>query len=450
MARSTPTSTKTEVTSEHAGVIVVWRESPTAVKSLLIGTMVNRLGGFVQVFMVLYMTQRGFTDTQAGGALGVYGAGTVLGVLTGGWMSDRIGPRLTIVTTLAGSAVMLPAVLYLDNYWGILVVIGVSGALSQAYRPASTSLISWLTPAKRQVMIFAMVRMAINLGTTAAPLLGALLVQFSWDFLFWGEALAVLVFAVVSAATLPPGRESASADDPVDDERTGATPRKASYLAVVTDRRYVLFLVAMFASSMIYIQYVSTLPLAVRHLGMSTTVYAVLVALNGFLVITCELLVAKVVQRWPARIAVVTGVALTGIGMSLYALPWGLAALVIATLVWSLGEIIGYPTLFFAYPAQAGPPELRGRYLGASNSLYGLGTALGPFAGVMMWNQFHEGLWLGCGIVGLVAVWAAWLGVRPTPPSGDAGDTGRVSDVLDNDAHSRGGPGSGTETSAGA
>ncbi len=406
---------ETEPQPAHVGVKTVWRESPTAVKSLLVGTAVNRLGGFIQVFMVLYMTQRGFSVTQAGIALGVYGAGTVLGVLTGGWMSDRVGPRLTIMSTLVGSALLFPAVLYLDSYAAILVVIGVGGALSQAYRPASTSMISQLIPAERQVMIFAMVRLAINLGTTAAPLLGAALVQVSWDFLFWGEAVAILVFATVAGVTLPRGPGAAGEKEAAGAAGSGAAAgRKPSYLAVLSDGRYLLFLLAMFASSVIYIQYVSTLPLTVKHLGLSTGVYAAMVALNGALVITCELLVAKVVQRWPARIAVIAGVALTGIGMSLYALPWGIAALVIATLVWSLGEIIGYPTLFFAYPAQAGPPELRGRYLGASNSLYGLGTAVGPFLGVMLWNRFGDGLWLGCGALGLLAVGAAWLGVRPT------------------------------------
>ncbi|MYS20004.1 hypothetical protein GA0115240_115426, partial [Streptomyces sp. DvalAA-14] len=54
--------------AQHAGVRQVWRESPRAVKSLLAGTAINRLGGFVQVFMVLYLTHRGFSDTQAGAA----------------------------------------------------------------------------------------------------------------------------------------------------------------------------------------------------------------------------------------------------------------------------------------------------------------------------------------------------------------------------------------------
>jgi MFS family permease len=404
MAQDNATTASDGAVKQHAGVRQVWRESPTAVKSLLAGTMIIRLGGFVQVFMVLYLTERGFSDGQAGAALGVYGAGAVLGTLVGGWMSDRLGPRLTIVTTLLGSAALLPCVLYLDNYWAILVVIAISGAASLAYQPASTSMISLHTPVERHVMIFAMGRLAINLGTTAAPLLGAALVKVSWDFLFWGEALAVVVFSAVAATTLPHRMTT---------DTTDTADTKASYLAVLTDRRYLMFLLAMFVSSVIYIQHISALPLAVKHLGMGIEVYAAMIALNGLLVITCELLVAKVVQRWQIRTAVIIGVLLTGVGMSLYALPLGLAALVIATLVWSLGEIIGYPSLFFAYPAQAGPPALRGRYLGASNALYGLGSAVGPFIGVMIWNRYEEGLWLGCGVVGLLAAAAAWGGVRP-------------------------------------
>ncbi|MFJ9112678.1 MFS transporter [Streptomyces sp. NPDC102283] len=416
MAQDNATKPSSAAGEQRAGVRQVWHESPAAVKSLLGGMMINRLGGFVQVFMVLYLAERGFSDAQAGAALGVYGAGAVVGTLVGGWMSDRLGPRLTIVSTLLGSAVLLPCVLHLDSYATILAVIALSGAASLAYQPASTSMISDLTAPERHMMVFAMGRLAINLGSTIAPLLGAALVKVSWDFLFWGEALAVVVFSAVAATTLPRGTATDPAEDGAaagaeDGTRSGGT--KASYRAVLADRRYLLFLLAMFVSSVIYIQHIAALPLTVKHLGLGIEVYAAMIALNGLLVITCELLVAKVVQRWAMRTAVVLGVLLTGVGMSMYALPWGLAALVIATLVWSLGEIIGYPSLFFAYPAQAGPPGLRGRYLGASNALYGLGSAIGPFIGVMVWNRFEEGLWIACGVVGLLAGAAARGGVRP-------------------------------------
>jgi hypothetical protein len=75
-------------------------------------------------------------------------------------------------------------------------------------------------------------------------------------------------------------------------------------------------------------------------------VFSVMVALNGIIVISFELLATKVVQRWPMRIVVLVGFALLGAGMAAYALPLGLAAFVAGTLIWSLAEIIAGPTMF--------------------------------------------------------------------------------------------------------
>lgn len=46
--------------------------------------------------------------------------------------------------------------------------------------------------------------------------------------------------------------------------------------------------------------------------------------------------------------------------------------------------------------------RVRGRYLGASNSLYGLGCSIGPVVGILLWNRMGDAMWLLCGAVGLV------------------------------------------------
>jgi hypothetical protein len=64
----------------------------------------------------------------------------------------------------------------------------------------------------------------------------------------------------------------------------------------------------------------------------------------------------------------------------------GVAGLVAGTIVWFFGEAVSAPTLFLACPAPAGPPELRSRYPGAADAMYGLrgpgpgprGSRLGP------------------------------------------------------------------------
>jgi hypothetical protein len=110
--------------------------------------------------------------------------------------------------------------------------------------------------------------------------------------------------------------------------------------------------------------------------------------------------------------------ALTGLGMSLYAPQWGIAGLVVATLVWTLGEMVGAPTMYFAYPAHAGPGARQGRYLGAANAMFGLGNSLGPLLGVAAWTYLGDGMWWLCGATALVAMAVSRYGIRDGAPGG--------------------------------
>jgi predicted MFS family arabinose efflux permease len=411
------------------GVLVTWRESPRAVKALLAGIFVNKLGGFVQVFLVLFMTERGFGAVQAGLALGAYGAGSVVGVVLGGSISDRIGARWAIAASMLATSGLLVAVLYVRLYPALLTVVTLVGAVSQVYRPASAALLAELTPRRRQVMVFAMSRLALNLGTTAAPLLGVALLTVSYNLLFWGEALAALSYAVITillvptsagaadpAAADPAAANAAPADaapaDAARPEPAQGVPVRGGYLAVLADRRYTMYLVAMLVNAAVYMQYVSTLPLAVRDAGLKPFWYSVMVSLNGFVVITCELLMTKVVSRWPARRVLAVGFTLLGAGLACYAVPGGVAIFILGTLTWSLAEIIEGPTMF-AYPAQAGPPRLRGRYIGAAHGMFGLGSALGPVLGVALWSGVGSAIWIICGAASVLALLPGLYGINP-------------------------------------
>lgn len=421
------------------GVFNTWHESPPAVKAVLLGIFVNRLGGFLQVFLVLFLTHRGFSDVRAGTALGAYGAGSVAGVLFGGAISDRIGPRWTIVSGMLASAALLVAILYLHPYPALLAVVTSVGAVSQFYRPASAALLAVLTPRARQVMMFAMSRLALNLGTTAAPLLGAALVTVSYDLLFWGEAVASLTYAGITYLLVPTGsvrddrRGATDTGDAVlggttaDAAETAASSASSAaggtdeapehavrdgYLALFADRRYLLYLLAMTANAAVYMQYVSTLPLAVRSAGLRDFWYSVMVALNGLVVILFELPMTTVVSRWPARRVIGVGFPLLGAGLAMYSVPGGVAVFLAGTLMWSLAEIIQGPTMF-AYPAQAGPERLQGRYIAAAHGMFGVGAALGPVAGVALWSGIGWWMWILCGLVSVLALIPGQYGIRP-------------------------------------
>jgi MFS family permease len=400
---------------DDAGIWITLRESPLAVKAMLAGVFVSRLGGFILIFLVLFMKHRGFTTVQAGVALSALGAGAVLGILVGGSLSDWLGPRRATLISMFGSAGLVLSILYVRDFALMLVVVTLLGAVAVVYRPAAAALLSELTPKNRQVMIMAQYRLALNVGTTVAPLLGAALAAISWNLLFWGEAMADLGYAIIAMFALP--RRGASAEP--SDGSKAAKQKLRNFLVLVSDRRFAVYTFALFINAVVYWQYVSVLPLAMQSAGLIIAWYAALVTLNSVIVIGFELLMTKVTQRWQPRIVVMLGFVLLGGGMSLYSVPAGVGIFVAGTLVWTLGEIVAGPTVF-AYPAMVAPEGFRARYLGTSQAMFALGAAVGPAAGVAVWHAFGRAVWLWCGAACVVGLLCARFGMKTIPRTSTA------------------------------
>ncbi|MFI6453346.1 MFS transporter [Streptosporangium amethystogenes] len=396
------------------GVFVTLRETPRAVKALLFGGFISRLAAFIQIYLVLFLTDRGFSATQAGLALGVYGAGAVVGSFAGGSLSDRLGARTVTLISMGGSALLIVSILYAPTYALLLAAVFMVSTVGQFYRPAAQTMLTELTPRHRVVMITAMYRLGLNLGMTAAPLIGAALLSVSYNALFWGEAAAALIFGVTVMFALPKRAAHAAhvaEKQEAAEEADPATQGRSGYLAVFADWRYSVYLLAMLLTSIVYCQYTATLPLDISAAGISLWWYGAAVSLNGFIVITCELAMTKIVQKWPIRLTALLGLGLVSVGYAIYAISPLPIWFMIGTLVWTLSEIIGGPTTF-AYPALAGPERLRGRYIGAMQSVFGLGTAIGPVIGTLVWFQVGRSVWLWAALVSAIATVAGLIGMR--------------------------------------
>lgn len=393
----------TTVPTRAPGVLETWHGAPVTTRAVLVGTFINRLGGFFQTFLILFLTARGLPEVQAGLALGAYGVGGLVGTVGGGALADRFGARAATLCSMTGNAVLLLAVLYVRDLPILLVAVALVGLAGQLFRPAAATLLTAHTPPERQVMTFALYRWALNLGTTVAPLLGGALIAVSYDLLFWVEAVTSLLFAAIALVTLPGGRGQS--------ERS-----RGGYREMLLDRRYVRFLVAAGLNALVYMQYVSALPLAMRDAGLSAGWYGAVVALNGAIVIGCELALTKWTQRWPARRVVSAGFVLLGLGLSLYAVPLGPPVFALGTVVWSCAEIVGGPTLF-AWPGMAAPDHLRGRYVAASQFVFALGAAVGPALGVAAYRWLGGPFWVLCGAVCAVALVLVRDALAPSSPA---------------------------------
>jgi MFS family permease len=402
---------------ETVGIWQTFSESPTAVKALFGGVLINRVGAFLSIFLVLFMASKGHSPAESATALGVYGIGGIVGTLIGGVLADRLGARAATVFSMSGSAVLTVSLLYLPNYALLLTAIALCGLVSVVFRPASATLLSELTPESRQVMIFAMYRFGLNVGTTIAPLLGFALYYLDhkhYTLLFWVEASVALLYAVLAFFTLPPKQQGSP-------EAAAGAKKTGSYLEVLRDRRYTMYLLAAFFNTVVYVQYLSTLPLDIKAQGIALLWYTVAVALNGALVIAFELPLTKISQRWPLKISVGLAFGLVGLGMASYGLPLGPVVVVLGTLIWTTGEVVGAPAVF-AYPAMAGPPHLRGRYIGSFQFMFALATAVGPVVGGLLFTALGHRVWPVLAIASAVALLlgVAAVGQPATSPEATA------------------------------
>jgi MFS family permease len=402
----------------HLGVLETWRHTPRQAKALLAGVFVSKLAGFLQIFLVLFLTHRGYSSGRAGLALGLYGAGAVIGTFAGGWLSDRLSARTATVISMVGSALLIVSIIYLNNYLLILLAVLMVSAVGQLYRPAAQSLITELTPRDRLVMVTAMYRLCLNLGTTVAPLIGVALASISYNLLFWGEALAAGVYSLIALTALPrkvKAAEPAERAEPAAAQQSRGKQSRSGYLALLDDRRYMAFLAAFLLLCVVYCQYTAVLPLAVMHAGLSTWWYGSVITLNAVVVVTCEVAATRFVQKWPLRLTQMSGFALLALGYGFYALGMTPVFLIIGTLTWTLSEILGAPTVW-AYPGVVAPEHLRGRYFGAMQSMYGLGSTLGPILGVTLFIHVGQQFFLWAALVAVLATAVGQVGMRSPKP----------------------------------
>ena len=298
--------TAAETDVQKVGALATFRDMPSTAKLLLVGVFVNQFGAFLQAFLVLYLTHRGFSETHALFGMGAYGFGAVIGLLFGGGMSDRLGPRRTIIVSMVASTVLPISITLMNSYATILVVAVLAGAMAQLYRPAAGSILATLIPPARQVMAFSMNRIALNLGVALGPFLaGALIASDHWDLLFWIDGATALVYVIIALLFLP--RVGGEADQ--DEAGPGA---RTHYWDVLNDRRYVVFMFAVLTNALIYIQSFSVLPLTLKDRGYSEHVFSWILTISATVLISCELLVTRFTQHWQPRVAASIGLVLLG------------------------------------------------------------------------------------------------------------------------------------------
>lgn len=378
------------------------RSLPRPAWILFGGTFINRFGTFVMPFLALYLTREGFSATRAGLAVSTYGAGHVLASFLGGHLADRIGRRYTIALSMLGSGLGMIALSQAHTFPLILLCTFIVALLGEFYRPAASALLGDLVEPEQRVAAFGMYRFAINLGFAAGPATAGFLADRSFVLLFFGDAATSILYGIVALVALPHGVRSTSRDE---------APAEGIRYAL-SDRRFVVFLLATLCMTCVEFQMTSTLPLHIANLGYSASTYGSLISINGVMIVLFELAIISWTQRLPAQPLIALGYGLTGIGYALTGLATGIPALAFTVVVWTIGEMV-YAPVTGAYVAGIAPARYRGRYMGLWHMMFSAGLLIGPFFGTMIYAESPALLWTACLLLGIASAGFALVKVRP-------------------------------------
>jgi len=349
-------------------------------------------------FLVLYLTRLGYSASRAGLAMGAYGFGHLIASIAGGHLADRVGRRNTIAISMFCSAAAMLALSQARTYGAIVTLASIAGFAAELYRPAASALIGDLVTPEQRITAFAMYRFAINLGWAAGPATAGFLADRSFFSLFVCDAVTSVGYGLIALTCLPQGLRPATRDEHFSE----------AFRVAFRDRRFMLFLAATTAVTLVDFQTGSTFPLWVERTGHSSSTYGLLLSINGILIIVLELALTSWTQRYPPQQMISLGYFLAGIGVAMTGLAHSVPALAATVCVWTLGEIIAAPATG-AYVTHLAPEQYRGRYNGMWVFSWALALIIGPSVGTLVFQHNPSALWIGCAVLACISAVLARL-----------------------------------------
>jgi MFS family permease len=362
---------------------------PRPVWFLFFGTFLNKFGSFVLPFLTLYVTARGYTLFDAGLAISGYGVGNLSASLIGGWLTDRIGRRPTIIGSMFSGACAMLLLSQATSLPEIIAAAALAGITGEMYRPACGALLADLVPPARRVAAYSAYRLAFNAGWAFGPATAGFLAGHGYFWLFAGDAATSVLFGIVAITALP--------RDPPPGARLASSLR-ADWDTLRKDSDLHRLLAAAFVIACMMTQIISTFSLQIEHLGFKPTVYGEIISLNGAIVVLCELPLTLLTTRFKARRVLALGYLGMGAGAVLIGFSASLPALIACIALYTLGEMVSMP-VSSAYVATLAPVHMRGRYMGAYGLTWNCAMILAPVCGMQLFALSPVALWLACGVL---------------------------------------------------
>ncbi len=355
-----------------------------ALRPILLVTLLGSVAfSSLYVFTAIWAIEElGASERQLSVAFLVGAIAGIVAGYAGGHLSDHLGRKPLILISWGGEATA--GLLYLsvgDSVVLGLVVFVLVGAFGSLGGGVSQALVGDVLPAERHEHGFAAVRVVSNLGVTAGPAVGGLLLLGDrWPVLFVGASLLAGVAWLVAWRFLP-SRGVHSPDE---------APDRSSFRVIARDRVFLLFGLAMALAWIVYMTYETVLPISLTQShGIDKSVWGFLLAINPALVTLFQLRLTRWTAGVPVGVKLPLAMLLMGIPFTLLSVSSGLLFVGVLLVVFVIGEMLWVPASQ-SVVARLAPGDLRGAYMGAFSGLASVGFAISPFIGLQTRAAFGD------------------------------------------------------------
>ncbi len=363
-------------------------------------TLVNRAGAMVIPFLSIYLKDDlHFSLGDVGWIMTSFGLGSLFGSWLGGKLVDSIGYYRVLLYSLTATGLGFFMLQFITGFWGICFGFFALITVADCSRPAFFVALSAYSKPENKTRSLTLIRLAINLGFSAGPALGGIIISGIGYFgLFWVDGATCLLAGLLLYKTLNPKKAKTT-----DQEIVVPNP-----LPPFKDATYILFLVALSLFGIVFVQYFSTVPLYYREIyKLGEEQIGLLLGMNGMIIFLFEMpLIAFMESRkWSHLTNVLMGTGILAVSFLLYLLsPWT-GFLIIAMAVATLGEMVTFPfgNALALHRSRLGR---QGAYMGLYSMSFSLSHIFGHNSGMQLIAAFgyHITWMIMIGISGLAAL----------------------------------------------
>jgi len=377
---------------------------------LAVVMLVNRCGTMVLPFMTLYCNSRGYTATQGGLAVAIYGIGAVVGAFFGGKLSDKYGFYPLQLMALCGGGVMFIILGQMDSYLTICICIFFTSMINESFRPANATAVAHYSTPENRTQSFSLVRLAINMGWGVGSALAGILASISYHLLFWVDgftniAAGILLLLILPKVTVAQQQKSIHANT-----EKAVSPYR--------DKTFMIFIGFMLLFALCFFQLFTTVPLYFKEgLHLNEFWIGVVMSLNGILIALFEMVIVFKLEGTRPYLKFMTwGTLLIALSFFVLNLPLasGFIIALAATLIITVGEIVGMPFMNSYYISRTTPGN-RGQYAALFTMAWSAAQVIGSLSGTQVVHAlgFSYLWWFIGGLCLVTALGFNYLQKRP-------------------------------------